>query len=700
MFLNRLSIQSKLILALLLVSLASILVVSYIGYTSARDAMQRSAMNQLEGQQIQRGTLVKNLLNNIKNIAITLADSRITVEGMREFRDAFHKLDSARLTPGEEGKLKDFYLKVYFPALTPAIDGEPSLEQYWPASAAGRYLQYHYIATNPHVYEHRQDLAAAGDGSAYSEAHRKFHGQFARVARLFGFTDVHLIDAETLDIVYTYQKTAEFGTNLETGPYADSHLGELARALDKHRDRGSFKFADFEPFLPNRGTPQAFIGTPIFDGPRMIGILAFQFPMDEIVRVMTGNYKWREEGLGETGEVYLVGPDFTMRSRARKMVENPAAFLASLREAGVSEQIVQQIERQKNVLLTLPVKTPTVEKALQGKRGIEAILNYRQVPVLSAYGPLELDSLRWAVIAEMEQSEALQPVNAFTRKVLATATGLTLLTALLALLLAHYLLRPIRQLTEGARRVGTGAGGVRVHVDSQDEFRELAQAFNDMTGSLDTKTEQLEQKVRENEELLLNILPAPVAARLREGDGQANQSFADVTVLFADIQGFEDLPAAVGPDDSLGLLQDLVIAFDEAAEKARVEKVKTIGSSYLAVCGLSVQRPDHTNRMIEFALELVRIVRRFNQERNTRLAVDIGINAGPVVGGIVGRSKFIYDLWGDTVTIARSLNSDGVTAIQVTETVYERLHDLHAFSRPGEVDVKGKGRVRTWCLDA
>jgi class 3 adenylate cyclase len=190
-----------------------------------------------------------------------------------------------------------------------------------------------------------------------------------------------------------------------------------------------------------------------------------------------------------------------------------------------------------------------------------------------------------------------------------------------------------------------------------------------------------------------------VADRLREGDGQANQSFADVTVLFADIQGFEDLPETTAPDAALGLLQDLVITFDEAAEKCRVEKVKTIGSSYLAVCGLSVQRPDHANRMVDFALELVRIVRRFNQERNTCLSVDIGINAGPIVGGIVGRSKFIYDLWGDTVTIARHMSANGVTAIQVTDAVYERLRDEYAFTQPGEVAVKGKGRFRTWCLD-
>ncbi|MFZ4702843.1 MAG: adenylate/guanylate cyclase domain-containing protein, partial [Candidatus Methylumidiphilus sp.] len=206
------------------------------------------------------------------------------------------------------------------------------------------------------------------------------------------------------------------------------------------------------------------------------------------------------------------------------------------------------------------------------------------------------------------------------------------------------------------------------------------------------------QQVHENEELLLNILPAPVAASLRDGNGQATQSFADVTVLVAYLLGFEQVSQAEGPDVSLVLMQDLVITFDEAAEQFGVEKVKTVGASYLAVCGLSVQRPDHTNRMIEFARELVRIVQRFNRERGKELVLEIGINCGPVVGGIVGRSKFIYDLWGDTITIASGLKSDGVTSIQVTQAVYERMRDLHSFVVANEFEIKAKGSFRAWKL--
>ena len=132
----------------------------------------------------------------------------------------------------------------------------------------------------------------------------------------------------------------------------------------------------------------------------------------------------------------------------------------------------------------------------------------------------------------------------------------------------------------------------------------------------------------------------------------------------------------------MGLLSDVVGALDEAAEQQGVEKVRTIGASYLAASGLSLERPDHTARMVEFAREAVRIVRRFNAERQTNLVADIRINAGPVIGGLIGRRKFIYDLWGDTVRLTRRIESDGQTSIVVTRPVYDRVRELAPFGPP------------------
>jgi class 3 adenylate cyclase len=146
------------------------------------------------------------------------------------------------------------------------------------------------------------------------------------------------------------------------------------------------------------------------------------------------------------------------------------------------------------------------------------------------------------------------------------------------------------------------------------------------------------------------------------------------------------------------LLSDIVAACDEAAEQQGVEKVRTVGSSYLAVSGLSVERPDHTARMVDFAQEVVRIVRRFNAERGVRLVAGIGINAGPVIGGMVGRRKFIYDLWGDTVKLARGIETDGKNSILVTRPVYERVRDLVGFGTQISSEVHGMGSIELFSL--
>ncbi|MFN9916869.1 MAG: adenylate/guanylate cyclase domain-containing protein, partial [Pirellulaceae bacterium] len=252
------------------------------------------------------------------------------------------------------------------------------------------------------------------------------------------------------------------------------------------------------------------------------------------------------------------------------------------------------------------------------------------------------------------------------RDVLTLGSGIALAVTLLALVCSNMLTRPLRLLAEGARRLGAGETDVQINVHSQDEFGELGQVFNQMSSSIRAQTEKLEAQVKENQELLLSILPASAVAQRQEGDERASRQFADVSVLFAEIHGMEELGSQVGEAKALSVLGDLVAAFDEAAEKFGIEKVKTIGGSYLAVCGLSINRPDHARRIVQFAQEMGKIVAIFNREQTADLNLAVGVNAGPVVGGVVGRRKFLYDLWGDTVTIAKKLAGGPGSAIRVT----------------------------------
>lgn len=698
---NRLSIQSKLTLMLLGVCIGSIVGISYLGYTDGRAALEKSVYNQLGGIRVSKANLVNSALENLRDEVITFAEGESTLHATIAFTDAYRQLASRRLTDPEKEKLHAFYKNDFLPKLAPNVDGIPVLETYFPVAAASQYLQYQYIAANPLPYERKSGMQEAADGTEYSKVHKRYHPRFSDLAQRFSYEDVMLVDAQTLEIVYTYQKTVEFATSLANGPYADTNLGQAVRKVRKAMDRGDYLFADFEHYRPNLGRPSAFIASPIFDGPRMVGILVVQFPIEELNRVVTGQYNWAKEGLGRTGEVFLVGHDRLVRSRERLFFEDREGFLKQIAAQGVSSRTIQRIKQQDMTVMNLEINTMAVDQALAGKQGIGLNEDFRGVPVLASFAPIEVEGERWAIIAKIDQAEAFAPIRAHGRKVLAYSVGAILLVTLLASLLAHVFTRPIRELTEGARAVASGRGDVVVQVHTQDEFRDLAVSFNAMTWSLQAKTELIEQQVRENEELLLNILPGPVAARMKEvsNNGQLTESFADVTVLFADIDGFTELAETMRPDEAISLLHDLVVAVDDAAERFGVEKVKTVGTSYMAVCGLSIQRPDHTNRMVDFARELLRILHRFNLERGVQLGVNIGINAGPVVGGVVGRTKFIYDLWGDTVNVAHGMKPLGRTnVICVTQIVRDRLRDLHEFASLGTVEVRGKGPIATWTV--
>ena len=699
--LERLAVQSRLIVLLLAVSLGSILAIGWIGYRSARDSITYAVQQQLQSVRHSKTTALVDMLKGLRDQVLSISDGRLATDGMTGFRRGMAGLQDASLEPAQEEELRRWYAEEFIPELKSHLGGAPMVEQYLPAEPRQRYLQYHYLLPEQRrlVAGEKDVLPPADiDDSEYGIVHKAVRDRMERAATLFGYEDILLIDDDTLEIVYSLKKRADYATNLRTGPYAGTNLARAAASLALARDKDAYRVADIEAYVPDAGLPVGFVLSPIFNGPEMIGILALEFPVDRIVAITTGRFEWEREGMGKTGECYLVGPDLMMRSRSRFMVEDREAFMASLRRSSLPSTTVDQIERQGNVINQLPVRTPAAEDAIRGREGLTIITDYRGVPVLSSYGPLDLDSIRWGVIAEMDVDEAYAPIRAYARHALLAATGLSLGTAILALVASWLLVRPLRQLTDAARRIGAGEVGVRVDLNSRDEFGDLARTFNQMSESLRDQRSELEAKARENQELLLNILPAAAVAQRRDGDEKATRQFADVTVLVAEFVGLDSVSGPGSERAAMDFVSDLIAACDEATERCGVEKVRAVGSAYLAVCGLSLPRPDHAARTVQFGRDLCRIVAQFNSLHGTALSVSVGVNSGPVVGGVVGRQKFLYDLWGDTVAIASRLAAQNGQAVVVTEPVHDRLVDLYAFEGPVDIEVRGNGTVKTWTL--
>ncbi len=210
---------------------------------------------------------------------------------------------------------------------------------------------------------------------------------------------------------------------------------------------------------------------------------------------------------------------------------------------------------------------------------------------------------------------------------------------------------------------------------------------------------QLETEQKKSEKLLLNILPEPIAVRLKEEEGAIADGFAEATVLFADIVGFTQLADRLPPQELVVLLNRIFSQFDQLLEQHHLEKIKTIGDAYMVVGGLPQPNPDHAAAVADMALDMQRAIDEFNQVTGESFKMRIGIHTGPVVAGVIGLKKFIYDLWGDTVNIASRMESHGLPGeIQVTEVTYECLKDRYDFKPRGIIPIKGKGEMSVYLL--
>ncbi len=232
----------------------------------------------------------------------------------------------------------------------------------------------------------------------------------------------------------------------------------------------------------------------------------------------------------------------------------------------------------------------------------------------------------------------------------------------------------------------------------------LARVENQLTirrlqKQLQAQNELLRQEQEKSDRLLLNILPQPIAAQLKQEQGPLAEQFPEVTILFADIVGFTQIAAKISPPEIVGLLNQIFSVFDQLSEQHGLEKIKTIGDAYMVVGGLPHPRPDHAEAVANMALDMQQAIAQIRSINQEAIQLRIGINTGPVVAGVIGTKKFSYDLWGDTVNTASRMESAGSPGqIQVTDTTYHYLNCNYEFEERGTIPIKGKGDMKTFWL--
>jgi class 3 adenylate cyclase len=285
-----------------------------------------------------------------------------------------------------------------------------------------------------------------------------------------------------------------------------------------------------------------------------------------------------------------------------------------------------------------------------------------------------------------------------------------ILSLLLAFFIAYRVSIPIKKLREGTENIRQRNFNVAIKIDTHDEFQLLAQTFNSMAVEIRDYAQGLEELVEErtkdlvhekevSESLLHNILPVLIANRIRQGETMIADSFPEVTVLFCDIVEFSALTSRVSPTRLVEMLNQIFSEFDRLADYYHLEKIKTIGDAYMAVAGIPQQSLAHAEVTARMALDMIDIVDQLQTTLNEKLNVRIGIHSGKVIAGVIGKRKFTYDLWGDTVNIASRMESHGLAGkIHCSDTFYELLVGKFVFEERGITQIKGKGKMLTYFL--
>jgi class 3 adenylate cyclase len=695
----RFGLAAKLFAILILMGAVAVLITGILGYVRARDALERTIFNQLTAARETKANQVETYFRSMRAEMRLLGASKMVVDALRGFRDAVDELDARPVPPDVQQRVVGWYDNQYMPMVRRLLGADTPVQEFLPVGSAPYFLQDWYIVDNPYPKDRRKLVDEPAAGGAYNKLHALYHPLMRTAASTLGFADFLLVDQRTGRIIYSVEKEAEFGTSLRAGPYRSSNLAAAAARCGQAPDTSATCLEDFADYMPANGAPQAFMAAPVIDHGVVLGVLVAQLSIDEIDNIVTGGRRWRHEGFGDTGEAYLVGPDFLARSSPRTFFENREVYFAELKGGQTPEKDIEAIRRFGTPVLHQHVDTKASRAALGGVEGTGEVLGYRGIPTLASWGPVRVSGVKWALIAKIDTSEAFAPIYRLERDLIIVGAIALLVVIVTGAWLSRSLLGPLRELTAGVRRFAAGDHDAHVTVRTKDEIGQLCLAFNGMVDEINEKNVVIENKNRENEELLLNVLPGPIATRLRGGEQGIADGFAEVTVAFADLVGFTAMSSEMPPAEVVSLLNGLFTRFDEAAQDLGIEKIKTVGDAYMAVCGMPVQVPDHAVRMVRMAIRMVHITREHAMEHKVNMKLRVGINSGPVVAGVIGKSKYIYDLWGDTVNLASRMESGGLPdMIQVTRPVYEKLKDSFVFEARGPIEVKGKGSVEAWLL--
>jgi methyl-accepting chemotaxis protein len=484
-----LSISSRTLALLVTVGVTASAVTAWTSWQIARNSLLERAFDALVTVREVKSEQIQDYFATIADQALSLSESEMVVNALRGFSRACATL-TTELPAQQETELRLFYEREVLPRLQSKATGPTTLDGLVPDDRLARLLQHRFLAASPFGMGAKHQLDDPSDGTEYGSVHRRYHPLFRRFIERFGYYDLFLVEATSGRIVYSVYKEIDFATSLDRGPYRETNLAEAVRAARDSDARDFLRLVDYESYLPSYGARASFIASPIFDGDELIGVLAFQMPLDRIDGIMTNKREWSDVGLGESGECYLVGEDYTLRSESRFLIEDREGYLSGIRAAGLPANTIDAISTLGSAVGLQEVRTQGVARARAGEVGSGIFTDYRGIRVLSAFKPLSISNVRWTLLSEIDEAEALAPVDRLRNSILVWVALIFAAVLGIAFAFARSLVRPIEKLSRVATEVAGGNLDAQVAIDRSDEIGALARSFDEMRRSLQKLVQQ------------------------------------------------------------------------------------------------------------------------------------------------------------------------------------------------------------------
>ena len=513
-------ISNKIILASVVLSAIGIItaggLVGWQATSIAATAMEKRAFSQLVAIREIQKTQIENYFKTITKEVITYSNDGMIIDMMQQLPEPFFNYDS-QTSLRDNDKIKGYYRNEFDPEYKNQNPSSSlsSIEKYQQLNQNTKSIQHAYISANPNPLGSKNGLVFADDGSKYSQLHKKYHEHLDQYLNAFGYYDIFLVEPDTGFVIYSVFKELDFATSLLSGPYKNTGLAKAFNAANSSTNKNASFLIDFKPYFPSYHAAAAFISSPIFSySGEKIGILIFQMPIAKINNLMTYDKQWQKVGLGSSGETYLIGDDHLLRSQSRFLIEDKKGYISALESVGTNKATLDKIIASDSGIGLQEVATESANAALSGQSGIKHITDYRNVEVLSAFAPLNIEGVDWAILSEIDVAEAMKDredmLNSIWLIISVIMVILIPLTLISGFMVGRGISNPINNFIGQVNKISKNKDlSHSVEYSGNDELLGLANSFNHLISEIRDIlhcVEQLSETLLEStEKMLINM---------------------------------------------------------------------------------------------------------------------------------------------------------------------------------------------------